>query len=308
MADEIQGQRMSDYTDIDSAQLTSTEKEYYKANARVTTFGKVDGEASTPNSNYNIPLSEIAGEALPPIESGDAHKVLTVNANEDGAHWVDVLPEIQSGDANKVLTVNSTEDGVHWDEGPISYDSADPIAITSYFDGDPKIELQYNNNDFTVDNGGVLELVTPMPEIGDTENRGKFLKVADDSDELIFDNLPSELPEIGTSQHRGEYLKVDDNSDNLVWDTIPTAPTYTAGTGLDITSNTISVTLPVPDPGTDKHRGHVLTVNDSDDSIKWAASNGVPSISSLDSSKTYKLQCDKGVLKWVEDTSSGAAQ
>ena len=267
----VVGNKMSDCTPLDPS-----EKEYFfgEGEGAVVTVGEVT--ASSGKVNRLVQLTDIAGDALPTIKTGDAGKVLTVNTNEDG---------------------------VQWSEGSISYDSAYPIAITSYFGGDQKIELQYNNNDFTVDEGGVLELVTPMPEIGDTENRGKFLKVADDSDELVFDNLPSELPEIGTSQHRGEYLKVDDNSDNLVWDTIPTAPTYTAGTGIDITSNAISVTRPVPDPGNNQHRGHVLTVNNSDDNIEWAVSNGVPSISSLDSTKTYKLQCDKGVLKWVEDKS-----
>lgn len=86
--------------------------------------------------------------------------------------------------------------------------------------------------------------------------------------------LTNPVPPPGENAHRGEYLKVDDNSDDLVWDTIPTAPTYTAGTGIDITSNTISVTRPVPDPGTNEHRGHVLTVNNSDDSIEWAAPQG----------------------------------
>ena len=128
MADEIRGQRMSEYTDIDQAsELSSTEKAYYKANARVTTFGKVDDEASTPNSNYNIPLSEIAGEALPTIQAGDAGKVLTVNANEDGTQWdtVDVLPEIDAEhDFQKVLTV-AQGGNLEWSDVNIPTYSAD---------------------------------------------------------------------------------------------------------------------------------------------------------------------------------------
>ena len=70
------------------------------------------------------------------------------------------------------------------------------------------------------------------------------------------------------------------------------------------TNNTeLTLTNPVPPPGDNEHRGQVLTVNDTDE-VVWAASNGVPSISSLDSAKTYKLQCDKGTIKWVEDKGS----
>jgi hypothetical protein len=79
MANEFHGQRMSDYADIDSAQLTQEEKDYYKEHALVTTFGKTDGDASTGNSNYNVKLNEISKNVLPPIASDDKGKVLTVD-------------------------------------------------------------------------------------------------------------------------------------------------------------------------------------------------------------------------------------
>lgn len=57
-------------------------------------------------------------EELPSIGSGDAGKVLTVNAGETGVEWdsVDALPTISAGDAGKVLTVNSGETGTEWAE------------------------------------------------------------------------------------------------------------------------------------------------------------------------------------------------
>jgi hypothetical protein len=272
MADEIHGQQMSDYTDIDQASdLTSTEKEYYKANARVTTFGKVDNGVSTPNSNYNIPLSEISGDSLPTIESGDAGKVLTVNANEDGVHWdtVDVLPEIdEERDFQKVLTV-AQGGNLEWSDVDIPTYKADyPLYEVGY----QQFGLYYNKDQFELGgtNNNELTLTNPVPAPG-TNNRGKVLTV--------------------------------DESDEVVWDTIPTSPTYTAGTGLDITSNTISVTLPVPDPGTDQHRGHVLTVNDSDDSIKWAApqggGGGGGNPFSIDEMLTWTNSGDATIADWL---------
>lgn len=85
------GKRMSDYTDIDSAQLTEEQKAYYKENALVTTYGKT-GE-STGNSNYNVKLSEISKNPLPPITDGDTGKVLTVGDSESLV-W-DELPNSQ---------------------------------------------------------------------------------------------------------------------------------------------------------------------------------------------------------------------
>lgn len=79
MTSEFNGQKMSDYADIDSVQLTQEEKDYYKEHALVTTFGKTDGDTSTGNSNYNVKLNEISKIALPPIASDDKGKVLTVD-------------------------------------------------------------------------------------------------------------------------------------------------------------------------------------------------------------------------------------
>lgn len=203
MADEIRGQRMSEYTDIDQAsELSSTEKAYYKANARVTTFGKVDNGVSTPNSNYNIPLSEIAGEALPPIESGDAYKVLTVNPNEDGAHWdtvdVDVLPEIESGDANKILRVNSNATGVEWDVEE-SYYPENPITGDGYHIG-----LNYDEDHFSVVQTNGLTLKNPVPAPG-TTHRGEFLTV-NNSDEIVWGTV-SGLPDT-TGHSQGDVLAI----------------------------------------------------------------------------------------------------
>ena len=86
MSDTISGQKMSEYTDIDNAQLSSEAKTYYKEHARVTTFGKTD-DLDVANSNYNVPLSEITGSVLPEVGT-DAHRgdVLTVN-NSDEIVW-----------------------------------------------------------------------------------------------------------------------------------------------------------------------------------------------------------------------------
>lgn len=200
MADEIHGQKMSDYTPL--SDLTQAEQETYLANAAVTTYGKTS--VGGANTNVNVPLSAIKPDV--PV--------------------TDVLVGGSSVVSNGVAIIQK-------------YSADYPIMNTGY-----EFSLDYNHDQFTIagDNNTELTLTNPVPPPGD-------------------------------NAHRGEFLTVN-NSDEIVWDTIPTAPTYTAGTGIDITSNAISVTLPVPDPGTNEHRGHVLTVNNSDDSIKWAAPQG----------------------------------
>lgn len=200
MADEIHGQKMSDYTPL--SDLTQAEQETYLANAAVTTYGKTS--VGGANTNVNVPLSAIKPDVP--------------------------VTDVQVGGSSVV------SNGV----AIIQKYSADyPIMNTGY-----EFSLDYNHDQFTIagDNNTELTLTNPVPPPGD-------------------------------NAHRGEFLTVN-NSDEIVWDTIPTAPTYTAGTGIDITSNAISVTLPVPDPGTNEHRGHVLTVNNSDDTIEWAAPQG----------------------------------
>ncbi len=90
MASETNGKKMSEYTDIDQAsELTEEQKAYYKEHASVTTYGKIDGDESTGNSNYNVKLSEISKNPLPPIAAGDTGKVLTVG-DSDSLVWDEV--------------------------------------------------------------------------------------------------------------------------------------------------------------------------------------------------------------------------
>lgn len=107
MADEIVGQRMSDYTDIDESSLTAGEKAYYKEHAKVTTFGKT-GDNDASNSNYNVPLSEITGSVLPEVGT-DAHRgdVLTVN-NSDEVVWA--TPSSSMPNLGKGLVYNQEND------------------------------------------------------------------------------------------------------------------------------------------------------------------------------------------------------
>lgn len=66
---------------------------------------------------------------LPTIQSGDANKVLKVNAQETDVAWSNDengLPTIQSGDAGKALVVNSSETGVEWS----AITSSDEVVVT----------------------------------------------------------------------------------------------------------------------------------------------------------------------------------
>jgi len=74
-------------------------------------------------------------DELPQIVSGDAGKVLKVNAGESGVEWGEVskeLPAISSGDAGKVLQVNAGETGVEWgNAGGAVYTAGTGISITN---------------------------------------------------------------------------------------------------------------------------------------------------------------------------------
>ena len=285
MADEIQGKKMSDYTPL--SDLTQAEQETYLANAAVTTYGKTS--VGGANTNVNVPLSAIK----PDVPVTD----VTVGGTSVVSNGVAAVPELPTAES-------LADDGLHAVNGKleIDYDTSLTIVTAGYLSDDRR----------------KLSVANPVPPAGD--KAGKFLTVQRDPDtqidEIVWDDIPSELPEIGTDLHRGEYLKVDDNSDELVWDTIPTAPTYTAGEGIDITSNVISVTRPVPDPGNNQHRGHVLTVNDSDDSIEWAAPQGggggsdVPDVPTDYAEKSYVLGINQatGKLAWYQlNNGSGSA-
>ena len=96
----------------------------------VADIGKVLGVVSDGESGAEYGAVEQSG-GLPAIESGDAGKVLTVNAGETGAEWdsVDALPAIESGDAGKVLTVNAGETAAEW----ASVGSNSPMIVHSTF-------------------------------------------------------------------------------------------------------------------------------------------------------------------------------
>lgn len=69
-------------------------------------------------SSNKIESLVAAATELPTPEAGDAGKVLTVNAAEDGYELDNVggIPSIESGDAGKVITVNEDADGYELDE------------------------------------------------------------------------------------------------------------------------------------------------------------------------------------------------
>ena len=74
----------------------------------------VDSSGETPVVSYEL---DTPSRGLPAIDSGDAGKVLTVNAGETAAEWATPsggLPAITAGDAGKVLTVNAGETGAEW--------------------------------------------------------------------------------------------------------------------------------------------------------------------------------------------------
>ena len=179
MADEIVGQKMSDYTDIDESSLTAGEKAYYKEHAKVTTFGKT-GDNDAVNSNYNVPLSEIAGSALPPYDQST------------------------SSDEGKVLVVNDME--ASWKQYPSSDNYNTPISGGIFASGEFKpVKLHYDNT---------LTLVTDAEH----PQYNKNLSVA------------HPVPDPGTNVHRGDVLMVDNSSDDIVWAPAPGGGGYEPGT------------------------------------------------------------------------------
>lgn len=78
-------------------------------------------------SSNKIESLVAAATELPTPKAGDAGKVLTVNAAEDGYELDNVggIPSIGSGDAGKVITVNA---------GETAYELATPVAPESIID------------------------------------------------------------------------------------------------------------------------------------------------------------------------------
>lgn len=90
----------------------------------------VDSSGETPVVSYEL---DTPASGLPAIESGDAGKVLTVNAGETGAEWATVpaeLPAIGDSDAGKVLKVNAGHTGVEWG----SAGGNSPLIVNSTYD------------------------------------------------------------------------------------------------------------------------------------------------------------------------------
>jgi hypothetical protein len=81
MADEIHGQKMSDYTKLN--ELTQAEQETYLANAAVTTYGKTSDDGN--NTNVNVPLSAIK----PDVPVTD----VTVGGNSVVSNGVAIIPK-----------------------------------------------------------------------------------------------------------------------------------------------------------------------------------------------------------------------
>jgi hypothetical protein len=86
MADEIHGQKMSDYTKLN--ELTQAEQETYLANAAVTTYGKTSDDGN--NTNVNVPLSAIK----PDVPVTD----VTVGGNSVVSNGVAAVPAQENAD------------------------------------------------------------------------------------------------------------------------------------------------------------------------------------------------------------------
>ena len=190
-----EGKRMSDYTGIDEApQLTPAEKAYYKQNALVTAVGKINDGASTPYSNYNIPLSEIAPSApvsdvtvngssvvsdgvasvTVPTATGLAGDGLTANAGK-----LDVSNKVPTPtattDRGKVLSVATDSDNIVWTTPAVTaispkngaitvINTANDVASGGYF-FDVNTDASLATVDVSVDNTTVrkLKVANPVP-------------------------------------------------------------------------------------------------------------------------------------------------
>jgi hypothetical protein len=104
---EIVGQKMSEYTSVDT--LAQAKKDAFLASASVTVFG-TDPDDANSTVNYNVPLSEITPSPTASSLAGDGLEV------SDGKLAVINKVPAPGTETNrgKVLTVNSSDEVV-WD-------------------------------------------------------------------------------------------------------------------------------------------------------------------------------------------------
>ena len=114
MAGEIVGKSMSSYDDADSI-VDSGDRAYYKANAKITTFGKTDS-TDTEYSNYNMSMGDVA-EA---IADGTS---ITVSGGKLG------IGSVGTDIVAKTATVSSTTASVTLDNGKYNVITELPASV-----------------------------------------------------------------------------------------------------------------------------------------------------------------------------------
>ena len=317
----VVGNKMSDCTPLDPS-----EKEYFfgEGEGAVVTVGEVN--ASSGTVNRLVQLTDIAGDELPQIGNNDANKVLTVNSNSDGVEWQAAqhhtyyadapivtagyhhfglsynsnqfesvgspeelclknpvpTPGANHADAGKVLTVKTINntDEIVWDSPASPQVTIDGTTIMDGADG-----LHVNPGyGLTVGSGALCANIRAKYGLESDENG---IQVVVDKGIMITSSggvgIDFKNAAEGKVLTAHETEDTDDDGNaiyDIAWSEVTSVPSTTGASD-----------------------GNVLTYNATNDEIVWAASNGVPSTASLDNSKTYKLQCDKGTLKWVEDKS-----
>ena len=235
------------------------------------------------------------------------------------------VPSVGSSDDGKVLTANYTGGSgtFSWQDPPAQeqadwteQDTSDPsyiknkptlatVAFTgAYSDlsGTPTIPAAQEQADWAQTNTSAVDFIKNKPSIpsktSDLTNDSGFITASDEAVKGVTQNGTSVVNAQGvaeivtrdvpssTSSDSGKVLTVD-SSGSPVWVTPSGGQSYTAGNGIDITSdvisakldgstltngsNGLSVTNPVPDT-TGASQGDVLSVGSS--GLEWVAPGG----------------------------------
>ena len=219
-------------------------------------LGAVDNSGTMTAQWINPP------EELPSV-TGNAGKVLTVNSGATGVEWANSPAELPTvtGNAGKILTVNSGATGVEWadaasgvpeaaaadegkvlgvtdNQGTVGWVAQTPAQVNSDWNAASGAAQILNKPSLaTVATSGSYSDLTNKPTIPDAQVNSDWNASSGVSEILHKPDLSvyaqsANLAAVATS---GSYNDLQDKP------TIPSA--YSAGTGIDITSNVISADI-----------------------------------------------------------------
>lgn len=181
-----------------------------------------------------------------------------------------------------------------------------------------------NNNNAAVE---LVHVVNPSGGSGESYTAGGGITISDQNeigiDQSVVATKAYVTQEIGTvrevpetsSADSGKVLGVTDSEGTLGWVANGGGSSYTAGTGIDITNDTISIDTTVVATQTDignvrqvpsstsADNGKVLGVTDSQGTLGWISqpANELPSISG-NSNKVLKVNAGGTAVEWATES------